>query len=172
MIIAVGSQNPVKIEAVTQAFGKVFGKCQVIGVSVSSEVSEMPIGFDEIVAGAKNRAQKAIEELKADFGVGLEGGLEKTEIGVFLTGFVAVIDRNGIWGYGRGNGLLMPDGIIKEVERGKELGTVMNEIMKEDNVKQKGGAIGFFTNNLIPRPKAFEITTINALARFMKKEFY
>ena len=75
MKIAVGSRNPVKIEAVKRAFNKAFGECEVIGVSVSSDISNMPISFEEGVKGAKNRAEKAIEKLKADFGVGLEGGV-------------------------------------------------------------------------------------------------
>ena len=172
MRIAVGSQNPVKIEGVKRAFQKVFGNCEVIGVSVASGVSNMPMNFKELVKGAKNRARKAIKKLNADFGVGLEGGFEKTELGTFLTGFVAVVDKKGRWGFGKGSSILMPEKIIKKVRKGKELGDVMDEITGLKNTKQHDGAVGFFTKNLIPRAKSFEITTIYALSRFIKKKMF
>lgn len=171
--IAVGSQNPIKIEAVKSAFGKVFGECEIVEVSVSSGVSDMPLSFEEMVEGAKNRAKKAREKLSADFGVGLEGGFEDEIIGTFLTGFVAIVDKNGIWGYGQGSGLLIPKKIVDKVRKeGKELGDVIDEIRGLKNTKQHEGCIGFFTNNLIPRKKAFERTVIYALSRFSKKEMF
>ncbi len=171
--VAVGSQNPVKIEAVKSAFDKVFGKCEVIGVSVSSDVSDMPLCFRETIDGAKNRAQKARKELEADFGVGLEGGFEDGIVGTFLTGFVAIVDKNGIWGYGRGAGLLMPDKIVRKVrEENKELGDVMDEIRGLKNTKQHEGCVGFFTDNLVPRKESFEKTVIFALSRFSKKQMF
>lgn len=98
--VAVGSKNPIKIDAVKSAFKKVFGaEVEVIGVSVSSGVSDMPLSFEEMAQGAKNRAEDARKELDADFGVGLEGGFEHEEIGVFLSGFAAIVNRQKVWGY-------------------------------------------------------------------------
>jgi len=171
--IAVGSQNPIKIEAVKSAFEKVFGECEIVGVSVSSGVSNMPLSFEEMVEGAENRAKRARDKLIADFGVGLEGGFEDEIVGTFLTGFVAIVDRNGVWGYGQGSGLLMPKRIVDEVrKKGKELGDVMDEIRGLKNTKQHEGCVGFFTNNLIPRKEAFERTVIYALSRFSRKEMF
>jgi len=172
MKILVGSKNPVKIRAVKSAFQKVFGKCEVIGVPVSSDVSNMPMNFKDTLKGAKNRARKAIKILKADFGVGLEGGLEKTEAGTFLIGLVAIVDKKGRWGIGKGGGLLMPDVIVEKVKKGKELGKVMDEIRGLKNTKEKDGAVGFFTKNLIPRKQSFETTTIYALSRFIKEGLF
>lgn len=172
MKIAVGSKNPVKIKGVKQAFQKVFDNCEVIGISVSSGISDMPMDFEELVTGAKNRAKKAIKRLNADFGVGLEGGFEKTELGTFLTGLVAIVDKKGRWGFGKGNSVLMPKEIVKRVKEGKELGDVMDEIRGLKNTKQQDGAVGFFTKNLVPRTKAFEITTIYALSRFIREKMF
>lgn len=171
--IAVGSENPIKIEAVKSAFEKVLGDCEVVGTSVSSGVSDMPLSFTEMVEGAKNRAQRAREKLGADFGVGLEGGFEDETIGTFLSGFVAVVDKNDIWGFGRGAGLLIPEKIAKKVkEENKELGDVMDEIRGLKNTKQHEGCVGFFTDDLIPRKDAFEKTVIYALSRFSKKKMF
>ena len=172
MKVAVGSQNPSKIESAKKAFEKVFGDCEVVGVSISSGVSAMPMSFKEIARGAKNRAEEAIKKVNADFGVGLEGGFEKKGLGTFLMGIVAVVDRKGKWSYGERGGFLIPEKIIKKVEEGKELGEVMDEIMGSKNTKHKEGAIGFFTNGLISRAKSFEAATIHALTRFIRPEMY
>lgn len=172
MKIAVGSLNPVKIEAVKRAFQKVFGECEVVEIHVSPDISSMPTSFEELVKGAKTRAEKAIKKTNADFGVGLEGGFEKTKLGSFLIGVVAVIDKKGRWAFAKGSGLLMPEEIVRKVNKGKELGDVMDEIRGLKNTKQKDGAVGFFTKNLIPRTQAFESTIIYALSRFMREEMF
>jgi len=172
MKIAVGSQNPVKIESVKRAFEKVFGNCEVVGASVSSGVSDMPVTFKETAEGAKNRAIAAITKVGADFGVGLEGGFEERELGTFLIGFVAVVDKNGKWGYGGRGGVLMPESVVSKVEEGKELGDIMDEITGEKNTKHREGAIGFFTKGLISRAGSFEAAVIHALAIFIRPEMY
>jgi inosine/xanthosine triphosphatase len=149
------------------------GECEIVGISVPSGVSNMPMSFDEIVIGAKNRAKAALESLDADYGVGLEGGLDDTDFGTFLMGFVAIIDRSGRWGYSGGEGLYMPEKIVRMVkESGRELGEVMDEIRGQENTKQHDGCVGYFTDNLIDREKSFEYPTICALSRFTKRELF
>jgi len=149
------------------------GECEIIGVSVSSGVSDMPMSFDEIVNGAKNRAQAAIELVGADYGVGLEGGMNDFDLGTFLMGFVAIVDKHGAWGLSIGGGLYMPDKIIKMVrDSGRELGDVMDELRGLQNTKKHDGCVGYFTDNLINRKESFEKPTISALSRFKKKEWF
>ena len=171
--VAVGSKNPVKVGAVESAFAKMMGECEIVGVSVPSGVSEMPMSFAEIVTGAKNRAQAALKLVGADYGVGLEGGLNEIDLGTFLMGFVAIVDKKGAWGYSLGEGLYLPDKIVKMVkDSGRELGDVMDEIRGLKNTKQQEGCIGYFTDNLIDRKESFEKPTIAALSRFKKKEWF
>jgi len=172
--IAVGSKNPIKIKAVKIAFEKVFGPdIEVLGLSVLSDVSDMPMSFEEMVKGAKNRASRAREKMNADFGVGIEDGFEDKKVGTFLSRFTAIVNKQSIWGYAQGRGLLMPEKIVEKVrEQGKELGDVMDEIRGLKNTKQHEGCVGFMTNNLISRETAFEGTVIYALSRFTKKEIF
>ena len=98
------------------------------------------MSFEEMLKGAKNRASRAIEKVDADFGVGLEGGFEDEEIGTFLSGFVAIVNRQGVWGYSKRRGLFMPEKIIKKIkEEKKELGDVMDDIRGMKNTKQHEG---------------------------------
>jgi len=171
--VVVGSKNPVKIGAVESAFAKMMGECEIIGISVPSGISDMPMSFDEIVRGAKNRAQAALELVEADYGVGLEGGMDDTDLGTFLMGFVAIVDKQGTWGYSMGGGLYMPEKIVKIVkDSGRELGDVMDELRGLQNTKQHEGCVGYFTDNLVDRQESFEKPTISALSRFKKKEWF
>ncbi len=75
MIIAVGSQNRNKIEAVQEVIQEYdfLHAAEVIGREVSSGVSRQPRSLDETVAGAQQRARAAF--VNCDYSIGLESGL-------------------------------------------------------------------------------------------------
>jgi inosine/xanthosine triphosphatase len=73
--VRVGSLNGPKIEAVRAALGIYLDAPEVEGVPVESGVSEQPVGFEEIVRGARNRAGAAARSGACDLAVGIEDGL-------------------------------------------------------------------------------------------------
>jgi len=80
--VIIASKNPVKIEAVKIAFEKMFlqEKFEFIGESIPSDVNAQPMSNEETLQGAMNRAINAQSKFpEANFWVGLEGGLEKTD---------------------------------------------------------------------------------------------
>ena len=56
MKILIATKNPGKIEGAKRAFSKYFDGFEIIGVPVSSDVSDEPVN-DEILQGAKNRVK-------------------------------------------------------------------------------------------------------------------
>ncbi|WP_373396007.1 DUF84 family protein [Algoriphagus halophilus] len=59
-LIIVGSKNPVKISCTESAFSEAFSKSFLVnGVNTSSGVSDQPVGSEETLKGAKNRATNA-----------------------------------------------------------------------------------------------------------------
>jgi inosine/xanthosine triphosphatase len=172
MKVAVGSLNPVKISAVQAIVVQIWPEAQVEGVSVPSDVSEMPLSEAEMITGARNRAQAARQQLAADLGIGLEGGLHEESFGWTLQGWVAVVDRNGRSSIGSGTRLLLPEALVQRVLAGEELGLIMDQLLGQENVKQKGGAIGALTAGLIMRQDAFTHSVAYALAPFLTPEFY
>lgn len=172
MKIAVGSTNPVKVNAVKRVMNKVYKNVEVIPLKVESKVSNTPLSDKEMIEGAKNRAYRALEKTDSDLAVGMEGGLVKIEDRYFLCGWTVVMDRKGKIGMGGGIGVEIPGWIVNQVKQGKELGKIMDEIRGEKDTKKKDGVVGFLTNGLIPRQKAWEISLIFALTKFLKPEFY
>ena len=58
---------------------------------MSSEVSAQPLSDNETMTGAINRAKNALKSEDAQIGVGLEGGVVKTEHGYFLCNWGAIV---------------------------------------------------------------------------------
>src|ERR1700756_4181138 len=101
MIVAVGSFNPAKIEAARLAFGGVLagvwrgGLDGKDGYNASPGAAAQPMTDAETIRGARNRAARAIDLGEADYGVGIEGGLEQTDGSWFNSGWAVVVDRAG-----------------------------------------------------------------------------
>lgn len=172
MKVAVGSKNPIKIKATENVFRKVFGNIEILSVEVESGVSHTPSSWEESAQGAINRAKEAIRKTSADFGVGLEGGYEKTKFGTLMRGAVAIVDDEGRLGISGSNGCLLPEKIVKKLEREEELGAIIDKLQGVKNTKQKWGADGFFLKNFTNRQESLEQCILYALVRFLRKELY
>jgi len=170
--ISIGSKNPVKIKAVKRVIKRIWPKVEIISLNVKSGVNDQPMSDQEAIKGAINRAKLSLKRTGSDLGIGLEGCVYESKFGMFLSGWVVVIDKKGKTGIGSGGCLLLPDKIAKEIKKGKELGTVMDELIKEHNTKQKQGTVGVLTNNLINRTESFERAIIFALTKFISPQHY
>lgn len=176
MKILVGSKNPVKIESVKEAFSKYFDDVEAEGIEVNSGVSVQPVN-DETYIGAQNRAFNLYElnkenNLGADFFVGIEGGIAKQYNRWFAFGCMCIIDKEKNSGFGNSPHFELPEGIVKKLLGGIELGDVMDKIMNEQNTKQRGGAIGFFTNGVMSRKELYIEGLKVALIPFLHKKMF
>lgn len=174
MKIVVGSKNPVKIEAVKLAFGALWPEeaWEIIGVDVPSGVSSQPMSDEESIRGARNRARAALKKIKACYGVGLEGGLQKIETYYFDCGWACVIDRDGNEGLGSTLKILTPPRIMELIEQGVELGVANDIVFGKKNSKQAEGHFGLMTNNRITRAQGYRDGVIVALSRFLHPHLF
>ena len=154
MIIAVGSQNPAKVSAIAGAAA--FFHPNIITVDAPSGVSPQPFSDEETIQGAINRAVYCLEMTDANVGIGLEGGVVETAHGLFLCNWGALADRRFedpiLAGGAR---ILLPKHIAAELLKGRELGPVMAEFTKKNDIRKKEGAIGIFTDEWISRSEMF-----------------
>lgn len=172
MKVLVGSTNPVKINSVKEAFSKYFENVVVEGLSVESGVKDQPIGYEETLLGASNRAAGLETVEEADFYVGLEGGIEKRK-GVWLSYGVMFIQRkDGKKGIGVTPAFPLPKVAVEGILNGKELGDVNDEMTGGHNEKQKGGIIDFFTKGKMNRTELYVYGLLMALVPFVREELY
>jgi len=168
MKIAIGTLNPAKINPTKKVLSNFFSDVEFVGINVSSNVSEMPLTNEEMIEGAINRAKNALKKIDADYGVGLEGGVYNTNYGMFLAGWVAIINKDGKIGLGSGPRMLLPNKVKKAMLKGEELGPYLEKNYPEvGEIRRKNGAYGLFSDNLVTRPENFDIAIRCAFTPFI-----
>lgn len=171
--IAVGSTNPIKVNAVKKAISEAWPNhdIQCFGMKAPSEVAEQPMTSIETLKGAVNRVKFCQQHAEADFYAAIEGGVDNFEYGPATFAYVVIANhkRNSV---GRSSNLPLPPVVYNALLNGEELGPVMDSLFKTDNVKQKEGAIGLLTNNLATRESVYTLATTLALAPFINPDLY
>lgn len=174
MKIIVASENPVKIEASKNAFKAMFPQWDftIKAVSVPSGVSDQPMSEKETQQGAWNRAHNARDQFPtADFWVGIEGGLEfkDDEMEAFACIHIIGHERQAKAQTAR---FQLPPRIRELIKEGKELGEADDIVFQKENSKQKTGAVGLLTGNVLDRTSYYKEAIILALIPFKNKDLY
>jgi inosine/xanthosine triphosphatase len=202
IILAVGSKRGPKLNAVTEAletFSNVLApetQFEVVGVEVASGVGHTPASREELMLGARQRAEALVKLARENgaawqYFVGLEGGLDVVQEGaspeemmwratlkrhaqrrVFLESWAYVTD--GTRGhYGRSGGIEMPEALAHEVlENGAELSVAIDKSAGAVGIRDAQGAWGVLSNNFITRQEAFRVAVIAAFAPFYNEKMY
>lgn len=165
MHVAVGSTNPVKVEAVERTLARY--DPSVTAVAVDSGVPEQPRSVDETVVGAETRARRALERTDAAYGIGLEGGVADLEAvpGLSLVMWAAVTDGTRVE-RGSGPTLRLPTRVADRVTAGEELGPVMDDLLGVDGLAENEGAAGVLTDGLTDRTSALGAAVACAFGPF------
>lgn len=170
--VKVGSKNPVKIKAAKNVLEKIYTKVQVKGVKVDPGVPSQPIGLEQTIKGAINRAKRAYQD--CDLSIGIESGLLK--VPHTLTGYIdlqwcATYNGKTIT-LGVSAGFEYPPKVIKEVKKGKEVGDIMDKITGIKNLGEKTGAIYYLTKGLLDRTKNTEQCILMAMIPRLNPKLY
>lgn len=147
-------------------------KFSFAGESFPSGVPDQPLTDAQTLQGALNRADNAFNKyVQADYWVGIEGGVEKinSEMEVFAW---VVIKSSLQTGKARTASFFLPTQIAKLVDEGKELGEADDIVFGHTNSKQKMGAVGLLTDNIIDRTKYYTEAVVLALIPFKNFNYY
>lgn len=166
MIVFIGSQNPVKIDATREAFLDLETQVEVTGVKVSSGVSEQPFSDEETKQGAINRAIKALQQGRSRLGkesidqvpllgVGVEGGVVDLGKEMWTTVWAAVITINGQIFTAAGGRFPVPDFIAEAIRQGEEMGPFVAKFFAGRKVKEQEGLVGVVTNKYVDRTELY-----------------
>jgi len=172
--IIIASRNPIKINATKLAFEQMFPNkvFQFEGVSISSDISDQPMSNNETLKGAINRSNNAkLEYMDADYWIGIEGGVEKKGIEMQVFAWIFIQSKE-MEGKARTATFDLPKKIIELIDSGMELGDADDIIFNRKNSKQKNGAVGILTKDLIDREKYYTHAIIMALIPFNNLDLY
>lgn len=168
--VGVATVNPLKIRAVKDAFESFFQGVEVYSCKPRSSLPRQPVD-DQIRQGATARAKEAIE-LSYDYGVGIEGGLLHLGEKAYLTGHSVVISKEGETHGAWGLSWECPPALRERLERGEELGDLIDKLLERTEVKTREGAIGVLSRNKIDRLRVTTDSVVAALIPFVSREFY
>lgn len=185
--VAVGSTRRPKLNAVWESLS-IIGPTldpnvlfDVVGVEVESGVGHTPTSREELMRGARQRAEALVRMARERnepwrYFVGLEGGCDVVrENGarrVLLESWAYVTD--GLRGFfGRSGGIEVPGTLAEEVvDRGVELSAAIDRFAGGKGIRDAQGAWGVLSNNLITRQDAFRVAVVSAFAPFYNSMMY
>ncbi len=179
MKIVVGSQNKGKISAVKSGLQNYpdYLSAEIFGVAVDSGVSSQPIGLEETIKGAKNRARLAFEQNQCDLAFGLESGIflvPQTKSDYMDTTACAIYDGEEFH-LGLSSCFEYPKSMIEKVlKEGKEITDAALDLgFSEDrNFREANGMVGILTKGVITRQKYSEQAVHTAMIHLLNKEHY
>ena len=146
--VFVGSTNPVKVNAVKEVFAN------AVGVKVDSGVSDQPMTDEETKEGAMIRARSCLDQ-GASVGIGLEGGVMPSSVGMLSVNWGALTDQNGNEIYASGARYPLPARVAAEIRQGRELGDIMDSVTGRTDVRKREGAVGVFTDGELTRRELY-----------------
>lgn len=172
VVVFVGSENQVKINATDNVFSKLFRRVQVEGMKVKVNVPEQP-KEKEVIEGAIARAKSALSK-GCDFGVGIEAGLFYNDVAkkYFDVQYCAIIDKANRMTLGHGSGFYYPPVLIDLVKQGKTISQAVEEKFNIADVGKKKGAIGYLSKDLFDRTRLTEQAVLMAAIPRIRSELY
>jgi inosine/xanthosine triphosphatase len=173
MRVAVGSQNPVKLEAVNQAFNLYFDEIEIIPVIVDSGVQPFPMSHQETHTGAKNRAQEAWEaDTSVNYAVGIEAGVFSIETSFLVQGFAAIKKDDEV-GVGCSVAFEVSPNIIAKIDPSSDRSKqTIEQILGRSDIFHQEGVVGVLTQNQLTRTRILRDAVICALPRFLLPQYF
>jgi len=188
IIVAVGSIRLPKLQGVRQAFADFSAhvggglRFEVVGVEVPSGVRDTPLSREQMMTGARQRAEALMQLPRAKqerwtYFVGLEGGLDVIQLPcqrpsqrlVLLENWAYICDRVGNGAYGQSGAVALPEELAaRVVDDGLELSEAIDVFADSKGVRDGPGAWGVLTGNLVTRQDAIRLSVINALSALLR----
>ena len=159
MNISVGSDNPVKVEAVRTVMERIYGDVRISFSRTDSKVPEQPFG-DDTCKGAVNRAKAAMNG--NDLAVGIEAGVFEMYDGLYDIQHCAILDSDGKITIGMSSGFRYPDDVSELVRNGMTVGSAMKTLY-EGHSGKKGGAVGILSKGILKRKELTEQSVTAAM---------
>lgn len=170
MKIILGSLNPVKMQAVQEIFTSIpaLKHAHFEQLKAASGVPDQPIGLEQTIQGARNRAREAARD--ADLGIGIESGLIPVPLTAsgYMNLTVCVIFDGKHWYTGLGPAFELPDDITSMVTKeGLELDKAVNRsgLSLDPRIGYRQGIIGIMTKGRVTRMEYTQPAISMALAR-------
>lgn len=179
-IVAIGSANPAKVEAVKEVINDyaLFTGASVTAIAAASDISDQPLSMEEIITGAKNRAKNAFEQLYVcNYSFGIESGLYEVKGSRtgYLEGTICCIYDGTDYYLGLSCSFEVPPEVLNLVLNEKMDLTqafYSASLSTDPNVGAAQGVIGLLTNGRITRKDYTKQAVTTALIQIEHASWY
>jgi inosine/xanthosine triphosphatase len=179
--VLVISMNPVKIRAAQEAFSNFYDNPVISQFDITKvdpkgvHLKAQPIGEEQTYEASRWRVIKARNHNPGfNFYVGIEGGVvltphKKPRIIVYSS-----VSNSSYVETVRGCEIPLPNQFYEELCNSPhmELGDLMTNISGISNIKQKEGAVGFLTRNIVTRLDILKQSVMMALIPFLNPNHF
>lgn len=173
--VAVGSGNPVKVQAVLEEFVRIVPVAtDVRGFAAKTGVPEQPRGA-QTLQGARTRARDALAAWPdADYAIGIEAGLMRFtgEEAHVEAQACAVIDCNGWETHGWGPAFHYPPWVTERALRGEMVSDILGPVAGNDKIGSTTGAIGYLSENRLQRTGLTQVAVFMAFLPRFRRDLY
>lgn len=175
MKVLIGTKNPGKIEGAKRALKNYFDNVEIEGVKAPSDVPDQPVDLD-IFNGAHNRIQNLIahakeNHIKADMFMAVESGITNKLGKWMITNVAVVADNKGNESFGTSASFPVPDKYVNRIIS-ETLGTVMDDIFNETDLRSSTGGVGLLTHDVITRIDLNTQAFVMALTQFVNGKIW
>ena len=180
MIVAIGSTNLIKVEAVKECIQgyQILAGAKIFSFASPSEVSNQPLNLEETIQGAKNRARNAFLACEnCNYSFGIEGGIFEapgTQTGYLEASVCCIFDGTN-YHIGLSSGFEVPPKILSLVlEEKMELGQACFEsgISTNPKIGAAEGIISILTNGRLNRKEYTKQSITSAMIQLEHASWY
>ncbi len=180
MLIAVGTTNRAKVEAVQELILDYpnLASAEIVSVPVSSEISDQPLTLAETIQGAKNRARNAFTECgNCQYGIGIESGLIEapgTQTGYMNISACCIYDGTDSF-IGLSTAFEIPPHVLEYVLKEKcnlSQACLRSGISQNSHIGSEEGLIGILTDGRVDRKKYTKECLATALIQVENAALY
>lgn len=167
--LAAGTTNPAKLAAIERVAHDIFGSAQVVPVALDLATPAQPWGDTETAHGALARAEAALAQTDAVYGIGIESGLaDGPDERIYVISWAAVVDRTGKRGLGSSERFALPTELNAALRAGAELGPLLDAHFGLVNLSQHQGAVGLFSAGRRTRTDLLELAVSHAFLALLE----
>lgn len=165
MLVAVGSENPIKTQAVEQALARLFPGVRIRVQGVSVPQGPPPFTDQAILQGARRRAAHALQRVpQAAFGVGIEAGVHPATDGSWwMVAWVVVEHVQGEGNASRAGAFRLPPHLARQLARGQPLHQALQAADPRTEAQRRAhGLVGVLSQGALTRKDLYTQAVILA----------
>lgn len=175
MKVLIGTKNPGKVKGASTALSYFYDNFVIESLSVPSNVSEQPVNEDTYM-GARNRVQNMMKyakdnNMQADLYMAIESGIVNMYGNWMIANFAVISDNEGHQSVGMSASFPVPEKHVQNIID-TTLGTVMDELFNESDLRSSSGGIGLLTHDNMTRIDLNTQAFTMALTKFVNGKIW